>query len=126
MLMLGAASAGAPEWTIPVVGTSAVTGEGLDDLIDAIARHRRIAFESETGRRRRIAVAAFRLRKTAEDLLLARFGDRAARAAAPLAARLAGREGDPYSLADELINSAGEGRTAKENAHEPDARSKIA
>jgi LAO/AO transport system kinase len=126
MLMLGAASAGAPEWTIPVVGTSAVTGEGLDDLIDAIARHRHIAFESETGRRRRIAVAAFRLRKTAEDLLLARFGDRADRAAAPLAARLAGREGDPYSLADELINSAGESRTAKENAHEPDARSKIA
>ena len=121
MLMLGIGKE-KPEWAIPVVGTSALNGQGLDELIAAIDEHRKIAFDSETGRRRRLAIAEFRLRKTAENLLLERFGKIIDKDSAPLAAKLARRETDPYSLAAELLESSfPEGK-----AHEQDARSKIA
>ena len=121
MLMLGMRGE-KPEWAVPVVATSAVSGQGLDDLIAAIGSHRHVAFETEAGRERRLAIAQFRLRKTAENLLLERFAGVLAKAGAPLAEKLMRRETDPYSLAHELMDSA----LPKEHAHEQDARSKIA
>jgi LAO/AO transport system kinase len=103
MLMLGLRDAPKSDWSIPVVGTSAISGEGLDDLVTAIDRHRSVAFDTESGRRRRIDIARFRLRKTAENLLLERFAQDIDACAAPLVERLAGRTGDPYSLAEELL-----------------------
>ncbi|HJZ42422.1 MAG TPA: methylmalonyl Co-A mutase-associated GTPase MeaB [Hyphomicrobiaceae bacterium] len=103
MLMLGLRDAPKSEWSIPVVGTSAISGEGLDDLVTAIGRHRSVAFDTESGRRRRIDIARFRLRKTAENLLLERFAQDIDACAAPLVEQLAGRTGDPYSLAEELL-----------------------
>jgi LAO/AO transport system kinase len=103
MLMLGLGDAPKSGWSIPVVGTSAISGEGLDDLVTAIGRHRSVAFDTESGRRRRIDIARFRLRKTAENLLLERFAQDIDACAAPLVERLAGRTGDPYSLAEELL-----------------------
>jgi LAO/AO transport system ATPase len=103
MLMLGLRDAPKSDWSIPVVGTSAISGEGLDDLVTAIGRHRSVAFDTESGRRRRIDIARFRLRKTAENLLLERFAQDFGACAAPLVERLAGRTGDPYSLAEELL-----------------------
>jgi LAO/AO transport system kinase len=94
------------EWTVPVIGTSAVTGAGLDDLAAAIDQHRAVTFESEAGHRRRAAIANFRLHKTAENLLLASYNAAFAEVGASLAARLARRESDPYSLATELIQSS--------------------
>lgn len=103
MLNMGAQRGAAPEWQTPVVGISSYTGAGFDELMGALDRHRRVDFDTETGRRRRVAIARFRLEKTAENLLLERF----ARASAPLvpdlAERLQRHEGDPYSLAGELI-----------------------
>jgi LAO/AO transport system kinase len=103
MLMLGLGDAPKSGWSIPVVGTSAISGEGLDDLVTAIGRHRSVAFDTESGRRRRIDIARFRLRKTAENLLLERFAQDIDACAAPLVEQLAGRTGDPYSLAEELL-----------------------
>lgn len=111
MLKLGLADAGR-EWTVPVIATSALSGVGFDELTKAVAEHRRIAFETEAGRRRRLAISDFRLRKTAENLLLARFNEDYGRLAPALAARLAERKSDPYSLARELtaaLRLAGEG-----------------
>jgi LAO/AO transport system kinase len=103
MLTLGALTSDRPEWRVPVVGISSYTGEGFDELIDALERHRSVALETEAGRRRRVAIAQFRLEKTAENLLMERF----ARASAPLALgfaeRLQRHEGDPYSLANALV-----------------------
>lgn len=121
MLMLGVRGEKF-SWTIPVVATSAVSGEGLDELVAALDSHRRVALDTEAGKQRRLAIADFRLRKTAENLLLERFDKVAAEASAPLAARLARREADPYSLASELLDSSHH----EEHADEPDARSKIA
>lgn len=106
MLMLGMMGAPNPDWTVPVIGTSSVSGEGFDALIEAITRHRRVAFDTPTGERRRLGVAQFRLRKTAENLLMERFGRAVARSHAPLAAKLLAREGDPYSLANELLDAS--------------------
>src|SRR5690242_5317710 len=60
MLMLGAHTAPG-EWQTPVIGTSAVSGQGLDELVDALGRHRAVAFETPAGTRRRLAIADFRL-----------------------------------------------------------------
>jgi LAO/AO transport system kinase len=120
MLMLGLhAEAGA--WQIPVIGTSAVAGQGLDELVDALARHRAVAFETAAGTRRRLAIANFRLRKTAENLVLERFGKAFAQGGDALAVRMARREVDPYSLANELLTSS----LPQEHSHEQDARSDI-
>lgn len=103
MLTLGALTSAAPDWTVPVMGISSYTGSGFDELVAALERHREIALHTEAGRRRRVAIAGFRLEKTAENLLLERF----ARASAPLAPGFADRlqrhDGDPYSLAGELV-----------------------
>ncbi len=103
MLMLGAHDTAARDWQIPVIGTSAVSGQGLDELVEALARHRAVAFDTPTGTRRRLAIANFRLRKTAENLVLERFGATFDQEGGALAARMVRRETDPYSLANELL-----------------------
>jgi LAO/AO transport system kinase len=122
MLMAGLRAAPASAWQFPVIGTSAVSGQGVDELAAAIKRRRSFVMESKTGEERRLAIAQFRLCKTAENLLLDRFGGAVAGASAPLAAKLMRRESDPYSLANELLNSS----LLREPDHEHDARSKIA
>ncbi|WP_454914898.1 methylmalonyl Co-A mutase-associated GTPase MeaB [Xanthobacter sediminis] len=114
MLTLGALTTQKSEWQIPVVGLSAYTGEGFEELIGKIAAHRRIAFETETGRARQARIARFRLEKTAENLLLERFAQRAERLAPRLAERLSRRDGDPYTLANALLDTPVE----KERTHE--------
>jgi LAO/AO transport system kinase len=104
MLMLGLAR-NEREWSAPVIGTSAVSGAGLDELVAAIERHRAVAFETEAGRRRRLDIGHFRLRKVAENLLLAWFNEDFDQRAPALAARLVDRKADPYSLAHEVIAS---------------------
>ena len=103
MLTLGALSSERPEWRVPVVGISSYTGEGFDELIDALAKHRSVALGTEAGRRRRVAIAQFRLEKTAENLLMERFMRASAPLALGFAERLQRHEGDPYSLATALV-----------------------
>jgi LAO/AO transport system kinase len=103
MLTLGAASTPLPEWRPPVIGVSCYSGEGLDALVSAIGQHRSVAFGTESGGRRRLSIANFRLQKTAENLLLERFATAANALAPAFAERLRRRDGDPYSLAHELL-----------------------
>lgn len=103
MLVLGTLGSG-DDWRVPVIGTSAISGEGLDELIDAITRHRRVAFETEMGQRRRRSVAEFRLLKTAEALLAERFVKARSNRTAEYTEQLLARTGDPYALACALID----------------------
>ena len=103
MLTLGVLLQARKEWAIPVVGVSSYTGEGIEALIDRIARHHRVMVDSDMGRERRQRVAAFRLHKTAETLLLERFAQGAKALAPPLAATLSARHTDPYAAAQALI-----------------------
>jgi LAO/AO transport system kinase len=124
-LMLGLSHEKA-EWTVPVIGTSSISGEGFEELVAAVANHRAIAFGTETGRRRRLAIAAFRLRKTAENLLLARFAAAFGELSQALPARLVEREIDPYSLARELTQTLPLQEDVGGLHHEQDTRPKIA
>ena len=103
MMTLGAMTTAKPEWTVPVIGISSYSGSGFDDLLDALARHREVALNSETGRKRRVKIAGFRLEKTAENLLMERFARASAALTPELAELLQRHEGDPYSLASELV-----------------------
>ena len=123
MLMLGPV-AEKPLWTMPVIGTSAISGLGFDELTDAIEEHRTAMSDTPMGRSRRHAIAQFRLRKTAEIMLLQRFTEDFEGEDGSLTGRLMRRESDPYSLAVEFFEKAD--RTSQGVRHEPDARSKIA
>jgi LAO/AO transport system kinase len=104
MLALGASHSTPGDWLAPVLGISAFTGAGVQDLVNALVQHRTlVASQTEAGRRRRRRIAEFRLRKTAETLMLERFDRAAAMLMAPFAERLHKREADPYTLAGELL-----------------------
>ena len=103
MLLLGLKGAERPGWEVPVLPTSAARGEGTDDLLAAIDRHR-TGLESSgelAWRRRRMAEA--RILKTAEDLLRGRFSRRRRDRVSGLAERVAARETDPYAAALALL-----------------------
>jgi GTPase len=104
MLRMGPSMA----WTPPIVKTSTVTGEGVDELWDAIQSHRK--HQEESGalaekRRKRIveevrSMVAFRLRERTAELL---GGE-----ADGLASDLSERRIDPYAAAASLIDSLGD------------------
>ncbi len=103
MLTLGVQTAARPEWQPPVIGVCSFTGQGFDELLAAIDGHRAATKDSVLGAKRHLDIAAFRLQKTAENLLIERFTRAAAELRPALAERLRLRDGDPYSLASELV-----------------------
>ncbi|MFG1464700.1 methylmalonyl Co-A mutase-associated GTPase MeaB [Xanthobacter sp. DSM 24535] len=116
MLTLGALTSAKGEWAVPVVGVSAISGEGFAQLLTKVQAHRRVAFETETGLARLARIARFRLVKTAENLLIERFTAAAERLAPKLSARLQRRESDPYTLANEMLLSSAQKELADEHA----------
>jgi len=113
---------GKSDWIAPIIATSALTDTGLDALATAIEEHRGIAF-GDAGRQRRLAIGTFRLRKTAETLLLARINAQLDEWAPGFAVQLAERKSDPYSLAQEFAGSLSP--AAEGAAYERNVRSKI-
>jgi len=103
MLTMGTLVAKASEWTVAVIGVSSYDGSGFEELIAQLGRHRHVALNTESGRRRRVAIAGFRLAKTAEDLLMERFARTSAALTNEFAERLQRHEGDPYTLASEIV-----------------------
>jgi LAO/AO transport system kinase len=95
---------GKPVWSIPVVGVSSYTGEGIEELLARIELHRATLHATALGAERRRRVAAFRLAKTAETLLVERFHRGAQTFAAPLSQQLSERDTDPYAAARLLID----------------------
>jgi LAO/AO transport system kinase len=115
MLTLGLSGATQPAWRPLIVGVSSVNGQGFDDLMSALDKHREVTFGTELGRDRQLKIADFRLKKTAENLLLERFNNASNGLSRPLAERLRSREADPYSLANDLVAAV----MKEEHAHEP-------
>jgi LAO/AO transport system kinase len=102
------------EWVPPIVKTSTVTNEGVDDLWEAIQGHRR--HQEATGglkekRRKRIieevkSMVAFQLRERTSDLLAAE--------AHALVEDLDERRVDPYAAAKALVDGVAGGHTLSE------------
>ncbi|MGW4808335.1 methylmalonyl Co-A mutase-associated GTPase MeaB [Kitasatospora sp. NPDC004272] len=103
MLGLGE-SRQAGDWRPPIVKTVAARGEGVDELVEALEKHR--GWLAETGeldarRRRRAAQEVEAITLAA---LRARIGDlRGDRHLDALAGRVAAGELDPYAAADRLV-----------------------
>jgi LAO/AO transport system kinase len=97
------------EWKPGIVETVAIKNEGIDDLWNAVEKHR--AYQEEKGllesrRKRRIA-------RELKEIVAERYRQRVEDETAPLLEELvnevAGRRLDPYSAADRLIESLSRG-----------------
>jgi LAO/AO transport system kinase len=93
-------------WDVPIVKTVAYKDKGIDELIEAIDRHR--AFLSESGRLQTMLRQRGRkqLLATAQAILMERVVTAADGAIEQLATRIAEREIDPRTAAEELIAQA--------------------
>ena len=103
MLTLGLSLGARPAWSPPVIATSSLAGEGFDELVAALDRHKAYLDGSAAGGARRRKIAAFRMLKTAEDLLRLRFHAASADRVADLADRLAARTITPYAAGEQLL-----------------------
>jgi len=103
MLSLGERR-GPEDWQSPIVKTVAAKGEGVEDVVDALEKHR--AWLASSGRldaKRRLR-AADEIEAIALTWLRERIGDvRGGTLLDELAGRVVAGETDPYSAADELV-----------------------
>ena len=102
MLQLAERSEGS--WRPPIVMTVAQRGEGLDEVVAEIGRHREWLPASGELERRRTRRARDEIEAIAVTALRARWGDVHGRSELDeLAAAVAAGESDPYTAADELL-----------------------
>ena len=97
---------GSGEWRPPIVKTVATTGQGIPELVGAIAQFRAHSLGAQTSRRR--TRSEYRLR----ELVSQRFMDHLERQVltpgelGAIVDRIAAREIDPYSAANDLLKRA--------------------
>jgi LAO/AO transport system kinase len=93
-------------WRAPIVKTVASRGEGIDDVVSALDDHRDWMERSGERDRRRMARAEVEIESIALGQLRARIGDVRGRGTLPeLAKRVIAGEVDPYTAADELVDT---------------------
>ncbi|WP_414167930.1 methylmalonyl Co-A mutase-associated GTPase MeaB [Streptoverticillium reticulum] len=103
MLGLGEARA-AGDWRPPIVKTVAARGEGIDEVVEALEKHRAWMEERDVLADRRRRRAAHEVETIAVTALRERIGDlRGDRHLPALAERVVNGELDPYTAADELV-----------------------
>jgi len=103
MLALGE-SRSPGDWRPPIVKTVAATGQGIEEFVEALDKHRGWLEENGQLAERRRYRASVEIEGIALAALRARIGDlRGDRRLSTLAERVVGRELDPYSAADELV-----------------------
>ncbi|KOU58596.1 methylmalonyl Co-A mutase-associated GTPase MeaB [Streptomyces sp. NPDC054949] len=103
MLSLGE-SRGKGDWRPPIVKTVAARGQGIDELVEALEKHRAWMDERGVLAERRTARAAREVETIAVTALRARMADlRGDARLDALAARVAVGELDPYAASDALL-----------------------
>lgn len=102
--MIGLGERTPDAWKPPIVSTVASRGEGTEDVVDAIERHRAWLASSGELHRRRLARLRGEIEAIALTELRTRFGNLSGdtRLSAQAARVLAG-ETDPYTAADEIL-----------------------
>ena len=100
------AGAGEGGWSPPIVRTVAARGEGIVELVDAIAAHEARYRDSERGVGRRRALARLRLHALLRDRLVAETRRRGfdQRREDELVAAIAAGETDPHSAAQQVVD----------------------
>ncbi|MEX2968796.1 LAO/AO transport system kinase [Streptomyces sp. 2333.5] len=104
--MLGLGESRAPgDWRPPIVKTVAARGEGVDEVVEALEKHRAWMEERGVLAERRRARAAHEVETIAVTALRERIGDlRGDRRLDALAERIVSGEMDPYRAADSLVD----------------------
>ncbi|MGH3372260.1 MAG: methylmalonyl Co-A mutase-associated GTPase MeaB [Nocardioidaceae bacterium] len=93
-------------WKPPIVLTVAQTGQGVDEVVEAIDEHRAWMESSGELERRRVRRARDEIEAIAVTALRARWGDVHARTELDdLAEQVAAGKSDPYRAADSLLDS---------------------
>ncbi|MFE7841993.1 methylmalonyl Co-A mutase-associated GTPase MeaB [Streptomyces sp. NPDC057474] len=109
MLGLGE-SRGPGDWRPPIVKTVAARAEGIDEVVEALEKHRAWMEERGVLAERRRARAAREVETIAVTALRERIGDlHGDRRLSALAERIVAGELDPYRAADELVAGLTEG-----------------
>jgi LAO/AO transport system kinase len=104
--MIGLGERAPGQWRPPVVRAVAARGEGIDDIVAAVDKHRAWLEESGRLQRRRELRAAAEVEAIALGALRERIGTlRHGEALTGLAAQVAGGQLDPYAAADQLLSS---------------------
>ncbi|MET9545914.1 methylmalonyl Co-A mutase-associated GTPase MeaB [Streptomyces sp. NPDC006627] len=104
MLGLGE-SRGPGDWRPPIVKTVAARGEGIDEVVEALEKHRAWMEERGVLAERRAARAAREVETIAVTALRERIGSlHGDRRLSALAERIVAGELDPYAAADELVD----------------------
>jgi LAO/AO transport system kinase len=95
------------EWVPPIVRTSASTGEGMDQLTAAIAKHREWSASSGERDRRRRDAARAEVEQLLREALVRRLRDRVGADGVDRAVeRVADRAIDPYAAVEELLRGS--------------------
>lgn len=106
MQSLGGRHSEAGSWRPPIVKTSAVRAEGLEDLVQAIAKHRDWMQRHGVLAQRRSERASTEIEAIALGLVRRRFDSvRGSAALRALAERVVAGDSDPYTAADELVDA---------------------
>lgn len=90
-------------WQVPVIPTSAETGQGMDDLIAALNDHRRHLATSGEGEIRATEIAHMRVLKAAEDIARERITAAGGGAMDAAMDRVRNRHLDPYGAAQAMM-----------------------
>ncbi|MEV5984877.1 methylmalonyl Co-A mutase-associated GTPase MeaB [Streptomyces sp. NPDC052051] len=103
--MLGLGEARSPgDWRPPIVKTVAARGEGVEEVVEALEKHRAWMEERGVLTERRLARAAHEVETIAVTALRERIGDlHGDRHLGALAERIVAGDLDPYRAADELV-----------------------
>ncbi|GAA3218552.1 hypothetical protein GCM10020256_22550 [Streptomyces thermocoprophilus] len=97
---------GPGDWRPPIVKTVAARGEGVDEVVEALEKHRAWMEERGVLAERRLARAAREVETIAVTALRERIGDlHGDRHLPTLAERIVAGELDPYRAADELVTA---------------------
>lgn len=109
--MLGLGEARSPgDWRPPIVKTVAARGEGTDEVVEALEKHRAWMEERGVLAERRMRRAAREIETIAVTALRERMGElRGRQRIDALAERVVGGSLDPYAAADELVAGVTEG-----------------
>ncbi|MGW0499912.1 methylmalonyl Co-A mutase-associated GTPase MeaB [Streptomyces sp. NPDC003007] len=109
--MLGLGEARGPgDWRPPIVKTVAARGEGTDEVVEALEKHRAWMEERGVLAERRLSRASREVETIAVTALRERIGDlHGDRRLGALAERIVSGELDPYRAADELVTGVTEG-----------------
>ena len=94
------------EWRPPIVKTVATTGQGIPELVESIARFRAHSFGVQASRRK--TRSEYRLRELVSQRFMDHLEQRvlAAGELGAIVERIAAREVDPYSAANDLLSRA--------------------